>query len=118
SRSQGSWALGGRDREEASTRRVEEEARRHHGTAVPPRLLVDGLRRHGSSPLQKKHIESAVAWRRRRHMTGSCRRHSRTARTKVYFVPLAWESTGGATETVHETIRPRSEPRRLPSPSF
>ena len=23
----------------------------------------------------------------------------------VQFVPLAWESTGGATETVHETVR-------------
>ena len=23
----------------------------------------------------------------------------------LQFVPLAWESTGGATETVHETIR-------------
>ena len=23
----------------------------------------------------------------------------------IHFVPLAWESTGGATETVHETIR-------------
>ena len=23
----------------------------------------------------------------------------------IHFVPLAWESTGGATETVHETVR-------------
>src|SRR6185437_9388858 len=54
SRSHGSWALGGRDREEASTRRGEEEARRHHGTAVPPRVLVVGLRRHGGSPVAEK----------------------------------------------------------------
>ena len=26
-------------------------------------------------------------------------------REGIHFVPLAWESTGGATETVHETIR-------------
>ena len=27
----------------------------------------------------------------------------------IHFVPLAWESTGGATETVHETIRQWTE---------
>ena len=27
----------------------------------------------------------------------------------IHFVPLAWESTGGATETVHETIRKWTE---------
>ena len=31
----------------------------------------------------------------------------------IHFVPLAWESTGGATETVHETVRKWTE-RRLP----
>ena len=35
----------------------------------------------------------------------------------IHFVPLAWESTGGATETVHETVRMWTElecSRRLP----
>ena len=27
----------------------------------------------------------------------------------IHFVPLAWESTGGATETVHETVRKWTE---------
>ena len=27
----------------------------------------------------------------------------------IHFMPLAWESTGGATETVHETIRKWAE---------
>src|SRR4051794_10584429 len=27
----------------------------------------------------------------------------------LHFVPLAWESTGGATETVHETVRKWTE---------
>ena len=27
----------------------------------------------------------------------------------IHFVPLAWESIGGATETVHETIRKWTE---------
>ena len=27
----------------------------------------------------------------------------------IHFVPLAWESTGGATETVHEVIRKWTE---------
>ena len=27
----------------------------------------------------------------------------------IHFVPLAWESTGGATETVHETLRKWTE---------
>jgi len=31
----------------------------------------------------------------------------------LHFVPLAWESTGGATETVHETIRKWTNLRRL-----
>ena len=30
-------------------------------------------------------------------------------REGIHFVPLAWESTGGATETVHETIRKWTE---------
>ena len=30
-------------------------------------------------------------------------------REGIQFVPLAWESTGGATETVHETIRKWTE---------
>ena len=31
----------------------------------------------------------------------------------IHFVPLAWESTGGATETVHETVRKWTEWRVL-----
>ena len=27
----------------------------------------------------------------------------------IHFVPMAWESTGGATETVHETVRKWTE---------
>ena len=27
----------------------------------------------------------------------------------IHFVPVAWESTGGATETVHETVRKWTE---------
>ena len=30
-------------------------------------------------------------------------------REGIHFVPLAWEATGGATETVHETIRKWTE---------
>ena len=30
-------------------------------------------------------------------------------REGIHFVPLAWESTGGATQTVHETIRKWTE---------
>ena len=30
-------------------------------------------------------------------------------RESIHFVPLAWESTGGTTETVHETIRKWTE---------
>src|SRR3954467_11490489 len=42
-------------------------------------------------------------------MTRSCRSLLRCQKEGIHFVPLAWESTGGATETVHETVRKWTE---------
>ena len=59
-----------------------------------------------SHPLQKKYldIEAGVVAeeahdRKLLKSLGVCQREG------IHFVPLAWESTGGATQTVHETIR-------------
>jgi hypothetical protein len=60
-------------------------------------------------PLQKKHIDIAMSEagvaaqeahdRKLQKYLAECKDEG------LHFVPLAWESTGGATETVHETIR-------------
>jgi ubiquitin carboxyl-terminal hydrolase 44/49 len=60
-------------------------------------------------PLQKKHIDVALGEagvaaqeahdRKLQKALSECKEEG------LEFVPLAWESTGGATETVHETIR-------------
>ena len=62
-----------------------------------------------SHPLQKKYLDIAMAEagvvandahdRKLLKSLEVCQREG------IHFVPLAWESTGGATETVHETIR-------------
>lgn len=62
-----------------------------------------------SHPLQKKYLDIAMTEagvvaedahdRKLLKSLEVCQREG------IHFVPLAWESTGGATETVHETIR-------------
>ena len=42
-------------------------------------------------------------------MTGSCSSLEECQKEDIHFVLLAWESTGGATETVHETVRKWTE---------
>jgi len=66
-----------------------------------------------SHPLQKKFIEIAMEEagvvaeeahdRKLQKSLAMCEKEG------IHFVPLAWESTGGATETVHETVRKWSE---------
>jgi Reverse transcriptase (RNA-dependent DNA polymerase) len=62
-----------------------------------------------SHPLQKKYLDIAMT------EAGVVAEHAHDKKLQkslavcqregIHFVPLAWESTGGATETVHETIR-------------
>ena len=64
-------------------------------------------------PLQKKFIEIAMEEagvvaqeahdRKLKKSLEVCQKEG------IHFVPLAWESTGGATETVHETVRKWTE---------
>src|SRR3954466_5983595 len=64
-------------------------------------------------PLQKKFIEIAMEEagvvaeeahdRKLQQSLQVCEKEG------IHFVPLAWESTGGATETVHETVRKWTE---------
>ena len=60
-------------------------------------------------PLQKKYIEVAMSEAGVAAQDAHDRKHVKAlAECKeegLHFVPLAWESTGGATETVHETMR-------------
>ena len=66
-----------------------------------------------SHPLQKKFIEIAMEEagvvaeeahdRKLKKSLEVCQKEG------IHFVPLAWESTGGATETVHETVRKWTE---------
>jgi hypothetical protein len=66
-----------------------------------------------SHPLQKKYIEIAMEEagvvaeeahdRKLQKSLAVCEKEG------IHFVPLAWESTGGATETVHETVRKWTE---------
>ena len=63
-----------------------------------------------SHPLQKKYLDIAMAEAgvvaEEAHDMKSlevCQREG------IHFVPLAWESTGGATQTLHETIRKWTE---------
>jgi hypothetical protein len=60
-------------------------------------------------PLQKKHIdvamEEAGVTAQEAHDRKLLKYLTECKDEGLHFVPLAWESTGGATETVHETIR-------------
>jgi hypothetical protein len=66
-----------------------------------------------SHPLQKKYIEIAME----EGGVAAADAHDRKLlkslevceKEGIHFVPLAWESTGGATETVHETVRKWTE---------
>ena len=66
-----------------------------------------------SHPLQKKFIEIAM----KEAGVVAEEAHDRKLQKSlkvcesegIHFVPLAWESTGGATETVHETVRKWTE---------
>ena len=108
-RGAGRWALGGRSGEEKSGSRIQVKAWGHHRAAVSPGLHLNGFRRHRHHPLQKKYVEIAMEEagvaadqahdkKLQKHLT-NCMREG------VQFVPLAWESLGGATETVHEHVR-------------
>jgi hypothetical protein len=60
-------------------------------------------------PLQKKYIDVAMDDAGVAAQEAHDRKHQKALEVckeeGLHFVPLAWESTGGATETVHETIR-------------
>jgi hypothetical protein len=60
-------------------------------------------------PLQKKYIQVAMSEAGVAAQDAHDRKHLKALEVckeeGLHFVPLAWESTGGATETVHETIR-------------
>jgi hypothetical protein len=66
-----------------------------------------------SHPLQKKYLD--IAMDRAGMVAEEAHRRKLNKSLDVciaagiHFVPLAWESTGGATETVHETIRKWTE---------
>jgi hypothetical protein len=59
-------------------------------------------------PLQKKHIEvatSVAGWAAQEAHDKKLQKHLEDCKNEgLQFVPLAWESTGGATDAVHETI--------------
>ena len=54
-------------------------------------------------PLQKKFLKEEARDGKLQKSLDMCKEEG------IHFVPLAWESTGGATETVHETIRKWTE---------
>jgi hypothetical protein len=60
-------------------------------------------------PLQKKYIEIATGEAGVAAQAAHNRKLEKTLedckKEGLHFVPLAWESTGGAAETVHATIR-------------
>ena len=64
-------------------------------------------------PLQKKHIEVAMEEAGVVAEEAHDRKLQKSLKIceaeGIHFVPLAWESTGGATETVHETVRKWTE---------
>ena len=66
-----------------------------------------------SHPLQKKFIEIAMeepgVVAEEAHDKKLQKSLAVCVEQGIHFVPLAWESTGGATETVHETVRKWSE---------
>ena len=66
-----------------------------------------------SHPLQKKFIEIAMeeagVVAEEAHDRKLLKSLAVCEKEGIHFVPLAWESTGGATETVHETIRKWTE---------
>ena len=66
-----------------------------------------------SHPLQKKLIEIAMEEAGVASQEAHDRKLIKSLKVckdeGIHFVPLAWESTGGATETVHETVRKWTE---------
>ena len=66
-----------------------------------------------SHPLQKKFIEIAMeeagVAAEEAHDRKLLKSLEVCQKEGIHFVPLAWESTGGATDTVHETIRKWTE---------
>jgi hypothetical protein len=109
----GCWSLGGRDREKNQI---------DGSKAKPGDITVQQYHRGFASsafditishPLQKKFIEIAMEEagvvaeeahdRKLKKSLEVCQKEG------IHFVPLAWESTGGATETVHETVRKWTE---------
>jgi hypothetical protein len=64
-------------------------------------------------PLQKKFIEIAMeeagVAAEEAHDRKLLKSLELCQKEGIHFVPLAWESTGGATETVHETVRKWTE---------
>ena len=66
-----------------------------------------------SHPLQKKFIEIAMeeggVAAEEAHDRKLLKSLEVCEKEGIHFVPLAWESTGGATETVHETVRKWTE---------
>jgi len=66
-----------------------------------------------SHPLQKKFIEIAMeeggVVAEEAHDRKLLKSLAVCEKEGIHFVPLAWESTGGATETVHETVRKWTE---------
>jgi hypothetical protein len=65
-----------------------------------------------SHPLQKKFIEIAMeagVVAQEAHDRKLLKSLAVCEKEGIHFVPLAWESTGGATETVHETVRKWTE---------
>jgi hypothetical protein len=64
-------------------------------------------------PLQKKFIEIAMeeagVVAEEAHDRKLLKSLEVCEKEGIHFVPLAWESTGGATETVHETVRKWTE---------
>jgi ubiquitin carboxyl-terminal hydrolase 44/49 len=66
-----------------------------------------------SHPLQKKFIEIAMeeagVVAEEAHDRKLLKSLAVCEKEGIHFVPLAWESTGGATDTVHETVRKWTE---------
>ena len=69
-----------------------------------------------SHPLQKKLIEVAMEEAGVASQEAHDRKLIKSLKVckdeGIHFVPMAWKSTGGATETVHETVRKWTELER------
>ena len=81
-----------------STRsKVQRETRRHHGPRASPRVTI-------AHPLQQKYLEIAMeeagVAAQDAHDKKLQKSLALCGKEGLHFVPLAWESLGGATETV------------------